>query len=644
MSRQDQFLDVIDRDEAQRRFHAAMDLSPLGTECVPLSLALGRVLSTTVSAAVDVPAFDRSNFDGYAVRGEDTSGATELQPRSLQLLSERIEAGRVPELEVLSGQAVVIATGGMVPRGADAVVMVESADEESGRVLVRRSVSAGTGISFAGTDISVGEVVLRPGTLLTSRETGVLAAIGETQVEVFRRPSVAIFSTGNEIIAPGKPSRPAAVYDSNSRVLADAVLEAGGLPWFGGIIRDDSASLQAAVTSALAEHDMVLLSGGTSKGEGDLCYRVVRELKQPGIVVHGVALKPGKPLCIAVENGVPVIVLPGFPTSAIFTFHEFVAPVLRRLAGRSPAATETVTAELAVQVNSEVGRTEYLLVALIPADHGLRAFPMGKGSGSVTTFSRADGFITIPRHTELLVAGESVRVQLQGQGLQPADLIVIGSHCPGLDWLLTELQRQGFSAKLLTLGSTAGLMAAKRGECDLAGVHLLDPETGQYNTPWLTESLQLIPGYQRSQGIVFRRGDERFEGRSAEQLAELIRSQPGLRMVNRNVGSGTRILIDQLLAGARPAGYAVQPGNHAAVVTAVAQQRADWGVAVAHAAAASGLGFVPLQQEQFDFVVPKTRLHRPALRVFCDLLGSAGMQTFLAGLADRKGWQGRSDQ
>ena len=413
------------------------------------------------------------------------------------------------------------------------------------------------------------------------------------------------------------------------------MLEAGGLPWFGGIIRDDSASLQAAVTSALAEHDMVLLSGGTSKGEGDLCYRVVRELKQPGIVVHGVALKPGKPLCIAVENGVPVIVLPGFPTSAIFTFHEFVAPVLRRLAGRSPAATETVTAELAVQVNSEVGRTEYLLVALIPADHGLRAFPMGKGSGSVTTFSRADGFIAIPRHTELLAAGESVRVQLQGQGLQPADLIVIGSHCPGLDWLLTELQRQGFSAKLLTLGSTAGLMAAKRGECDLAGVHLLDPETGQYNTPWLTESLQLIPGYPRSQGIVFRRGDERFEGRSVEQLADLIRSQPGLRMVNRNVGSGTRILIDQLLAGARPAGYAVQPGNHAAVVTAVVQQRADWGVAVAHAVTASGLAFVPLQQEQFDFVVPKARLHRPAVRAFCDLLRSAGMQTFLAGLADR---------
>jgi putative molybdopterin biosynthesis protein len=340
MARQDQFLDVIDRDEAERRFHAAMDLSPRGSESIALDAALGRVLSATVMSRIDVPAFDRSNFDGYAVRAEDTIGATELQPGSIRLLPERIEAGRLPESEVQPGEAVVIATGGMMPRGADAVIMVEFADEESGCVRVSRSVSAGTGISFAGTDISVGEVVLRAGTILTSRETGVLAAIGETEVEVFRKPSVAIFSTGNEIIAPGDPPRAAAVYDSNSRVLADAVLEAGGDPWFGGIIRDDACRLRDAVTRALADFDMVLLSGGTSKGEGDLCYRVVRELQNPGIVVHGVALKPGKPLCISVTDGIPVIVLPGFPTSAIFTFHEFVAPVIRRLAGRTAEPRE----------------------------------------------------------------------------------------------------------------------------------------------------------------------------------------------------------------------------------------------------------------------------------------------------------------
>jgi putative molybdopterin biosynthesis protein len=629
MARQDQFLDVIDRDEAERRFHAAMDLSPRGSESIALDAALGRVLSATVMSRIDVPAFDRSNFDGYVVRAEDTVGATELQPRSIRLLPERIEAGHIPATDVQSGEALVIATGGMVPRGADAVIMVESAEEASGCVLVSRSVSAGTGISFAGTDISVGEVVLRAGTILTSRETGVLAAIGETEVEVFRKPSVAIFSTGNEIIAPGDPPRAAAVYDSNSRVLADAVLEAGGDPWFGGIIRDDACSLRDAVTRALADFDMVLLSGGTSKGEGDLCYRVVRELQNPGIVVHGVALKPGKPLCIAVTAGIPVIVLPGFPTSAIFTFHEFVAPVIRRLAGRSPAPTETVTAELAVQVNSEVGRTEYLLAALIPSSQGLRAFPMGKGSGSVTTFSRADGFIAIPRHTEILAAGEQVQIQLQGKGLQLAELVVIGSHCMGLDFLLTELQRRGITSKLLTLGSTAGLMAAKRDECDLAGIHLLDPGSGQYNTPWITDTLDLLPGYRRAQGIIFRRGDSRFEGRSVPQLAEILRTNHGVRMVNRNAGSGTRILIDRLLAGVRPAGYAIQPGNHAAVVAAIAQHRADWGIAIAHAAETAELASVPLQDEQFDFVIPRARQHRPAVRAFCELLKNPEIQTRL---------------
>lgn len=207
--------------------------------------------------------------------------------------------------------------------------------------------------------------------------------------------------------------------------------ELGGEPVYLGVVRDDEQALEATLTTAL-QHDVVLLSGGTSKGAGDLSYRVASRLGDPGIVAHGVALKPGKPICLAVSQGKPVVILPGFLTSAIFTFHEFVAPVIRALAGVPPQRRQVVAATLPMRVNSERGRTEYLLVGLVQRDDNLSAYPMGKGSGSVTTFSGADGFITIDQHTEYVDAGAAVQVQLLGQGLEPADLVIIGSHCVGL--------------------------------------------------------------------------------------------------------------------------------------------------------------------------------------------------------------------
>jgi putative molybdopterin biosynthesis protein len=620
MSRQNQFLDVIDRDEAEARFRAALDLKPLRVEVVSLEDALGRVLSRDVIARVDVPSFDRSNFDGFAVRAGETFGASELAPRRLRLLPKTIDAGDRPDLEVGQGGAASIATGGMVPRGADAILMVEHADVRGEDVFVQKAVAPGFGVAFAGSDISTGETVLRIDTLLTSRETGVLAAIGESQIEVWRQPRVAIISTGNELIAPGEWMTPPRVYDSNTRILADAVRELGGVPRPLGIVRDDADALRRALNAALAEADVVLLSGGTSKGQGDLCYRVVAELTDPGIVAHGVALKPGKPICLAASGGKAVVVLPGFPTSAIFTFHEFVGPVISLLAGRRVEQSELTNATMAVKVNSEIGRTEYLLVGLVRSESGLTAYPMGKGSGSVTAFSRADGFVTISRHTEIVDAGSEVQVRPLGRGVQAADLVVIGSHCVGLDSLLSELQRRGFTSKLIAVGSSAGLEAAKRGECDVAGVHLMDPDTGKYNRPFLTDQLALIEGYGRRQGIVFRREDERFDGQTIERIIARATTDAGCLMVNRNQGSGTRILIDQLLAGARPAGYAHQVSNHNAVAAAVAQGRADWGMAIESVAEANGLGFLHVQDEEYDFVVPRSRLERPAVRAFMELL------------------------
>jgi putative molybdopterin biosynthesis protein len=626
MREQEQFLHVLDRDEAERRFRAAIDLTPRGIETVLLDAALGRVLAADVVSPVDVPSFDRSNVDGFAVVAENTFGASEEAPRCIQLGEEAIQTGVVPKTVIRPGTAVSIATGGMVPRGADAVVMVEDAETHGGQLRIAKAVTAGNGVSFAGTDIAAGETVLRRGQLLTSRDTGVLAATGVACVEVWRKPIVAILSTGDEIIAPGEPMQPAKVYDSNAQVLADAVRELGGEPKRLGIAHDDREALRERLQDALEYADIVLLSGGTSKGAGDLSYHVVGELRDPGIVAHGVALKPGKPLCLAATRGRPVVVLPGFPTSAIFTFHEFVAPVIRMLAGRGSEERAMVPARLAVKVNSEIGRTEYLLVGLVEtadeqAGTSLTAYPMGQGSGSVTTFSRADGFATIGRHEEIVEAGTLVDIQLLGRELQLVDLVVIGSHCIGLDYLLGELHQRGPRSRFLAVGSMGGLDAARRGECDLAGIHLLDPVTDRYNQPFLTPALDLVTGYGRLQGVVFRPGDGRFEGRTAREAITAAGQDPSCVMVNRNQGSGTRVLLDRLLEGVKPAGYAVQPRNHNAVAAAVSQGRADWGVTLETLARHAGLGFLPVQEERYDFVVPKSRANRPGVMAFKKLLG-----------------------
>ncbi|HZV93882.1 MAG TPA: molybdopterin-binding protein, partial [Caldimonas sp.] len=312
--RQTQFLTVISRDEATERFRRHLELAPLGFETVALGAALGRVLADDVIAEVDVPGFDRSNVDGFALQAADTFGATEESPRHVERSGELLTPGVVPAVAIGRGQATVIATGAMLPRGADAVVMVEHTEIApaggASSVEISRAVAPGDNVAFAGTDIARGETVLRGGQQLTSREIGVLAAIGVAEVRVCRRPRVAILSTGDEIVPPGSPLPLGAIYDSNAAIVGAAVAELGGEPIQLGVVPDDAHKLADALDIAL-QYDVVLLSGGTSKGAGDLSYRVASRLGDPGIVAHGVALKPGKPICMAVSQGKPVVILPG---------------------------------------------------------------------------------------------------------------------------------------------------------------------------------------------------------------------------------------------------------------------------------------------------------------------------------------------
>jgi len=618
-ARQEQFLEVVSPEEARARFERHLDLDPLPATSLALGDALGRVLAADVLAPTDVPPFDRAGVDGFAVAASDTAGASDAAPRRLALNPEVLVCGRAPTLPVERGTATAIATGGVVPRGADAVVMIEQTElvENPGgpAIDVRRAVAPGAFVSYAGSDIARGETLLRRGTRIGSREIGMLAACGIAAVDVVRRPKVAVLSTGDELVQPGEALRPGAVYDSNGAILAAAIAEAGGEPVAFGAFADDEDELAAAVRRALDQCDMVVLSGGTSKGAGDLSHRIVSRLGSPGVLVHGVALKPGKPLCLAAVGDRPIAVLPGFPTSAIFTFHAFVAPIIRARAGLKAEAVRTVEAKLPVRVASELGRQEFVLVSLVGDAEGLVAFPSAKGSGAVTSFSQSDGFIAVDALETAVDAGTPVRVTLIGEAGAP-DLVVMGSHDVALDVVVGALAERGVSTRTLAVGSLGGVAAARRGECDIAPVHLVAPDSDIYNIHLVTPGLGLVRGWQRMQGIVYREGDRRFEGRTAPEAVAVAKADAACIMVNRNAGAGTRILIDKLLGGARPPGYGNQPRSHNAVAAAVAQGRADWGVAIEPIARLYGLAFLPLTPESYDFLVVESRRERVAVAAF----------------------------
>ncbi len=620
---QDQFLTILSREEALARFEAALFPRDLAVEDCLLADALGLALAGDVVAVVDVPPFDRSNVDGFAVRSADLAAAGEASPVRLRLNDEAIACGTAPEWPVTVGTATSIATGGPIPRGADAVVMLEHTQPVGADVIeIRRAASPGQFVSYAGSDIARGEVLLRAGTLIGSREIGILAASGIAHVPVTRKPRVAIISTGDELVQPGLVLRPAAIYDTNGAIVTAAVSENGGEAFFMGAFPDDESKLEAVMREALATSDMLILSGGTSKGEGDVSHRIVARLGQPGIVAHGVALKPGKPLCLAVCDGKPVVILPGFPTSAMFTFHDMIVPVLRRLAGLPQRNDARVAAKVPVRIASELGRTEFVMVSLVEGDDGLIAYPTGKGSGAITSFAQADGFLKIDALADQMLAGTDAEVTLFTPHVRVPDLVIVGSHCTGLDIVTAPLARAGMSVRSISVGSLGGLAAARRGECDLAPIHLLDEKTDTYNAPFLMDGLELVPGYRRMQGIVFRAGDKRFVGLGAENAVRAALKDPLCLMVNRNQGAGTRVLIDRLLGEARPDGYWNQPRSHNAVAAAVAQNRADWGMTIAPVAHAAGLGFIPFAEEHYDFALVSARKRRPAVHVFLDALQS----------------------
>ena len=604
-----EFRKLVTMDEA-RRIIQRFDIHPNIIER-DIENASGCALAEDVVSGVDVPPFNRASMDGYAVRASDTYSAREDRPVRLKLVGS-IPAGINPDFHINRGEAAEIATGAVMPAGADAVVMVEYTDIDVD-LYVRRPVSINENIMPAGADIMVGERALKKGTLLTARELGVLAAIGKKKIPVCGL-NVGIISTGNELAEPGCELHAGEIYDINSFSLSCSVKECGGTPVRYGTVRDDESGIRKALMEASQNCDIILTSGSTSAGSGDIMYRIIEE--NGTVLAHGIDIKPGKPAIIGEIFGKPIFGLPGYPASSLIIFNEFVAPLLRKIIGKKGGRVQT-KATLAARIRSE-GRTQLLPVGIV---RGM-AYPIEKGSGAITTLSEADGFIDIPAGVEMLEMGEAVDVTLFGEP-ETSDLLFVGSHCLGLD---TLADLTGLKMRIINAGSSGGLNAIRNGTADIAGVHLLD-ESGVYNIPFLKkfgiEDAVIVKGYLREQGLIVGRGS------NIAKFEDLVNA----RIINRNTGSGTRVITDMKLkevAEQRGAsfeeltnsidGYYTEAKTHSAVAAAVKFGKADAGIGIRPVAELNGLKFIKIADEEYDFVIPQRLLETREIKLFLEVL------------------------
>ncbi len=616
------FRNLVSVEEAEKIAERMGELLSPEVEEVELEKALNRVVAEDIFSPSDVPPFDRAAMDGYAVRAEDTFGAEEDSPVRLRIAGE-VEIGKRAEVEVGSGEAVRISTGAMMPPGSNAVVMVEYTEESDGFVEIYRAVAVGENVIHAGSDVMAGELLVRSGTVITAREAGILSASGIGKVKVLRKPRVAIISTGNELVRAGSKAEFGKIYDVNSVMLSLAVEECGGEVVLNLTSKDSFEEIEKAIREGVSRADIVITSGGTSAGEGDAVYRVLDSIGE--VLVHGIAIKPGKPAVFAIVDGKPVFGLPGYPTSAFMIFEKFVAPVLRKY-GRE---RRKVRAMLATRVASSHGRREFHPVCLVESpEFGYSAYPLsGNYSAMVSKLYQADGFIEIPEEVAFLEPGE-VEVTLFST-VRVADLTIIGSHCVGVDLLLRLAK---INAKTVNAGSTGGLLAVRRGEADLAGTHLLD-ESGEYNLPVMRrlglKGAVLVKGYLREQGLIVRKGNPK----KIKWFDDMLRED--VKIINRNPGSGTRVLLDMHLREVaerrgmkfeevvkKVKGYTVEAKTHNAVGVAVLMGKADVGLGIKSVADFYGLDFIPVRAEEYDFAVRKDRMEKESVKKFLETLKS----------------------
>ena len=587
-----------------------------GTERIPLGEASGRVLAERVDADLDVPGFDRASVDGYAVRAADTTGAGEADPVTLEV-GGLVEAGERPDVTVEEGIAVETATGAVVPPGANAVVMVEDTTEHEGAVEIRRAVPPGGNVMAAGADIAAGDRALGAGVRLTPRTVGLLAAMGHDTVAVRRRPRVAVVATGEELVQPGGDldHGRGQIYDVNTDTIATGVREAGGEPVRYTRVPDDRGAMADALREAAGECEMVLTAGSTSASGADMLYSVVEDVGD--LLVHGVALKPGKPTIVGRVDGTPYVGLPGYPVSALSVFRLLVAPRLRRAAGYGTERSVTTTGRLAVDERYDEGRRRALPVGLVEDSNGETVvYPVDKGSGATTTLAAADGVVDMPADTRRLRAGEDVTVELFSPDARAPPVLAVGESDPAAAALLDAVE----GARYLTDGDRAGRRWLRDGVADVAVL------TGEVDGAE-SEGGEVLASWTREWGVVTAEGD--LGDAPLEALADGERS---VATVNRDLG--LRAAVDD---AAREAGLdaeelaGVETAGIESPARRVADGRADAGVALRATAERLGLAFAAVGTQRVALVGNGTRRGKPGVEA---LERAAGERSgVLAGLS-----------
>lgn len=587
--------------------------SPLEPETVRVIDASGRLTAEALSANVSSPFYHSAAMDGYAVRFAETLGASETAPAALKI----------------GEQAVYVNTGDPMPEGFNAVIMIEDVNmissphsteksniqhpkskiEDSALIEIIGPATPWQHVRTIGEDIVVTELIVPENHRIRPVDTGALLAGGLTEISVRKRPVVAIIPTGDELVEPGSELTRGAIIEYNSRVLSGLTAEWGGLPLRNSIVPDDINKLKEAIVSAHQSADIVVVNAGSSAGSEDFTAQAIRELGE--VIIHGIGIKPGKPVVLGLIKGKPVIGIPGYPVSAYITFNIFVKPVIYRMQGLKPDEPERISAIVSRHIPSYFGQEEFVRVKVGVVGEKIVATPVSRGAGVIMSLVRADGILRIPSMSEGIGAGSEVDIELLRPRHEISNTIVcIGSHDNTLDLLSNYLKKRfpEYSLSSGHVGSMGGLIALRRGEAHIAGTHLLDEASGEYNIPFIRrlipeKKVVLINLTYRQQGFVVKRGNPK----NIKGFDDLLRDD--VVFINRQSGSGTRLLTDNHLKemnidSSVIRGYGREEYTHMGVASAVVSNMADTGIAVFSAAKALGLDFIPVARERYDLAIP----------------------------------------
>ena len=584
--------------------------NPIPTETNPISNTMRRIKGQAVFAKVSSPHYHAAAMDGVAVEASYTEGASESTPLTLDLNSD----------------VAYVDTGDPLPKGTNAVVMIENVQPlKEGQIEILSAVRPWQHVRTMGEDLVASQLILSPGHRIRPYDIGALLAGGLTDVSVRRKPRVVIIPTGTELVQPGTPLQPGDIIEFNSKLLGAFIQEWGGEWVPHPIVPDNREALLDAVRDALTKNDVIVVNAGSSAGEEDFTINVFETVGD--ILQHGVALAPGQPAIFANVDGKPLLGCPGFPVSGAVVFNEFIRPLLARLLGIAALSGSHIEAEIGRKLPSRLGVMEHVRVKVGQVGNRIVALPLPRASSLTTSMAEADGVVRIPRNAEGLEKGRKTEVELfRASSEIKRNILLAGSHDPALDLLAIEIAEKtpGITLSKAPMGSLDGLLALKGGEAHLAGCHLLNPSSGEYNFPvvekhFSDKNMVLINFLYRQQGLLLLRDNPL----GISGMGDLTR--PEIRFVNRQRGSGTRVLLDHQLEklgvdSGIIKGYDRVVGTHMAVSAAVASGTADVGLGVMSAARVLNLDFLPIGWERYDFIMDRDLLSSDLLRPLFDIL------------------------